>query len=84
MLDKLKKKLAQTSQNVVDVIKLPEEQRNQRLEICKTCDQFHSTDFCKVCGCYMPVKTYLPGSSCPLKKWLAITAVNSDKTEKLD
>jgi|688.fasta_scaffold00229_39 hypothetical protein len=84
MLEKLKQKLAQTAQTVVDNIKLPEEQRNQRLEICKTCDQFHSTDFCKLCGCYMPVKTYIPSVSCPQKKWLPIAVVNSDKTENLD
>lgn len=72
MLDKLKKKLAEASSSAAQFIKLPEEQRNQRLDTCKSCEYLHATDFCKLCHCYMPVKTYIPSASCPQKKWLPV------------
>lgn len=72
MLDKLRKKLAAATETVTDYIKLSEGQRNERFDICKSCDQFHPTEFCKLCGCYMPLKTYIPSVSCPQKKWLPI------------
>ena len=72
MLDALKKKLASQIEHAAEIIKLPEDERNKRFEICKSCDQLGKMDFCKMCGCYMPVKTYLPNQSCPLKKWVAI------------
>lgn len=41
-----------------------------RLEICLGCDQLNQlTKQCKVCLCYMPAKTMLAISECPLHKW---------------
>lgn len=71
MLEKLKQKLAQQTESVINFVKLPEEDRNARLEICRTCEHFSSMQFCKLCGCYMPAKTYMPGQSCPMRKWVA-------------
>lgn len=72
MFDALKKKMAETAGVIGGNYRLPEDQRNQRYDICKTCDQFNSMEFCKVCGCFMPVKTYMPGQSCPVGKWASI------------
>lgn len=79
MFDALKKKLSAAKTQVSDMseelmshIKVSEEVRTERLDVCKTCDQFHKSEFCKLCGCYMPAKSWLPHSSCPMKKWLPI------------
>jgi hypothetical protein len=41
-----------------------------RLELCNSCDQLNKiTNQCKMCLCYMPVKTMLAQSECPLNKW---------------
>jgi len=76
MFDALKKKISEAqnqvaslSADVMQHIKVSEEDRMARLEICKSCDQFHKTEFCKVCSCYMPAKTWLPYSKCPMSKW---------------
>ena len=42
-----------------------------RMEICEQCDRYNSKlKLCKECGCFMPAKTMLTGSPCPLEKWL--------------
>jgi len=47
----------------------------QRLEICKSCDQYGVSplkmykDNCQQCFCYMPIKVKIPESTCPLGKW---------------
>jgi hypothetical protein len=46
-----------------------QEVRNQRLNICKSCEKFNKISFCSVCNCFMPVKTWLLVSDCPIKKW---------------
>jgi hypothetical protein len=41
-----------------------------RLSICNNCDQLNSlTKQCKICFCYMPVKTTLALAECPIHKW---------------
>ena len=41
-----------------------------RLEICEECPSYSNhLKLCRECGCYMPAKTLLPNSTCPLKKW---------------
>jgi hypothetical protein len=47
-----------------------EEERNNRLDICKACPEFVKlTTSCKKCGCFMAAKTKLAEASCPLGKW---------------
>jgi hypothetical protein len=47
-----------------------EEERNNRLDICKACPEFVKlTTTCKQCGCFMAAKTKLAEASCPLGKW---------------
>jgi len=74
MLEKLKSKLAEKAREVSDetvgIVKVDELIRENRFDICKTCDQFHQkSQLCKTCGCYIPAKTWLKSTSCPLKKW---------------
>ena len=41
-----------------------------RYPICKDCERFDSMlKLCKECGCFMPMKTLIPISSCPVQKW---------------
>lgn len=68
-VDKLKEKLNSVSQKIDEAL-APEDIKEQRITICKECDQFIKiTSQCKMCGCYMPAKTSLANSSCPLRKW---------------
>jgi hypothetical protein len=80
MLDGLKKKISQAAKNAEKAneesniqwnkIKLPEEERNARYDICKSCEWFFTpTSTCKKCGCFMAIKTYMPYQSCPIGKW---------------
>ena len=44
----------------------------KRMDICKECERFANLKplgYCKECGCYMPFKTRLLGSECPIGKW---------------
>lgn len=47
---------------------------NERLEICKPCNQYDAAGFggagrCLNCGCMIPAKLRLATESCPLGKW---------------
>lgn len=42
----------------------------EKLAICKQCEKFNNTlKTCQLCHCFMPAKTRLPGTECPIKKW---------------
>lgn len=42
----------------------------QRLKVCESCDKYLRTPrICGVCRCFMPIKTKLKFSKCPLGKW---------------
>ena len=50
--------------------KVPEEIQHYRYSVCKSCDKLYKpTDTCKVCGCFMRVKTWMPNQSCPIGNW---------------
>ena len=43
--------------------------RNEKLKICKSCEKYNTvTTQCRECGCFMPIKTWLEGNTCPLGK----------------
>lgn len=43
--------------------------REKKLEICKACDRYiELTGQCKECGCFMSLKTWMKGNTCPLEK----------------
>lgn len=51
-------------------IKVPDEERQERLRICNECDAFNEKiGFCKECGCHIPSKTIFYFSECPRDKW---------------
>jgi len=71
MLQNLKLKLAEQAKkakNIIELVKVDEDVRNERFEICKSCESL-KFDFCKKCGCYMPAKTWLSDIKCPIEKW---------------
>lgn len=42
---------------------------NYRLSICYDCNKFTKIRQCKLCGCFMDLKTKLGSSKCPEGKW---------------
>lgn len=43
--------------------------RNKKLEICKLCEFYNKTTTqCSKCGCFMTVKTWISGNTCPIGK----------------
>lgn len=46
----------------------PESFADKRIKVCQTCE-YYKAFICIKCGCFMPVKTKLKGSSCPVGKW---------------
>lgn len=70
MLEKLQKRLAQQKESIIELVKVPEEIREERLKICMSCDSLvKALNMCSKCGCIVNAKTWLPSSSCPIKKW---------------
>jgi len=49
-----------------------DEKKNERLNICKTCDFFNPIiDQCKYCGCFLQIKTSWASEKCPIDKWVS-------------
>jgi hypothetical protein len=75
--DKFKDKLAQIKKttnsiatDIIETVKIDEETRNTRLDLCLSCEHlFEPTQNCKKCGCFIQAKTWLKNTSCPIKKW---------------
>ena len=58
-------------QNLYDYIahlpkedKVPEEEYEQRISICKSCDQLLS-GMCRICGCYVEMRAAMKVRHCP-------------------
>jgi len=50
--------------------KVSVEIQEYRYGICQGCEKLYKpTDTCKMCGCFMKFKTWMPNQECPLKKW---------------
>ena len=45
------------------------EVREVRVNICRGCENLTSLHFCKICNCFMPLKTYMKSQKCPIDKW---------------
>jgi hypothetical protein len=76
MLNKLKEKMEQLRDTAekaaasVIVAKVSAEVQEYRYNICQGCEKLYKpTNTCKMCGCFMAVKTWMPNQECPLKKW---------------
>ena len=49
------------------------ENANRRMEVCKECPKFVKISTqCKICLCFMPIKTKLNMTECPMGKWKEI------------
>lgn len=78
MLEKLKQSMERARDAVQEAAaktlsdKVSEEVYNYRYNICSNCDKLYKlTDTCKVCGCFMKVKCWMPKQECPIGKWAA-------------
>lgn len=76
MLNKLKERMEQlrdAAENAAASVithKVSIEIQEYRYGICQGCEKLYKpTDTCKMCGCFMKVKTWIPSQECPLKKW---------------
>lgn len=62
--------MIQTIQAKIEEMKAPDDVAQTRMQVCQTCPKFKQTmKICGACGCYLPAKTKLKGSTCPLNKW---------------
>lgn len=49
------------------------DEATRRYELCNACPHFRTmTKTCAQCGCFMPAKTKLLQSSCPIGVWVAL------------
>lgn len=54
--------------------------RKQRLDICNDCEHYFSlTGNCRLCGCFMKVKSSIAVMSCPDNKWEAVKELTKIK-----
>lgn len=69
--EKIGKRLEQSTEDALALIpKVSPKVREERLNICLSCDKLYTpTKSCKLCGCFMVLKTWLPGQNCPINKW---------------
>jgi hypothetical protein len=40
-----------------------------RMDICNACEAKNDLNICTACGCFLPAKTKLAKSECPMEKW---------------
>lgn len=78
MLDKIKQKMAQVRDAAENAAanalpeskKAPDHISEERWNICSSCEHLYKpTHTCKVCGCFMLVKTKMAFQKCPKGKW---------------
>jgi hypothetical protein len=51
--------------------------QKQRYDICLACPHLRlKSNTCKVCGCFMGVKTWMSNQKCPLAKWGKVNSEN--------
>lgn len=76
MAEKIAARIEQTAADALESInvKVKGHIQKERYDICLSCDKLYlPSKTCKVCGCFMNIKTWMPKQSCPLKKWEAVT-----------
>lgn len=87
MLNKLKERMEQArdaAENAVSSTllknKVEDSIQEFRYNICQNCEKLYKpTDTCKVCGCFMKIKTWMPKQACPLSKWPAVQAKSNSQ-----
>lgn len=85
MLEKLKNRFEKIRDQGQKIIsdglskKVSKKIQEERYSICQSCEKlYRPSDTCRVCGCFMKVKTWMPNQSCPLKKWSAVESEQSE------
>lgn len=82
MAAKVKQKTEEMAKSQLDFfkqLKVSPEIQKERMDTCLACEKLYKpTSTCKVCGCFMQVKTWLPEVKCPIDKWPAVK-VEEDK-----
>jgi hypothetical protein len=54
-----------------------EQQQQDRLAHCRSCEKLNSMNFCEMCWCLIPMKVKLYPANCPMGKWDSIEQVNT-------
>ena len=71
----------QAATDIIPFEKVSEEIQKERMDICNSCEYLYKrTNSCKMCGCFMGVKTWMATQECPKKKWRAISGPKAPKT----
>lgn len=73
------RKMTQNNYSIIDIVKdissnnlelAPDNVVSERNAVCDSCDiQHRPTHMCTACGCFLPFKTRLLKTSCPLELW---------------
>lgn len=43
---------------------------DRRLNICKECEHLSERFMkCKICGCFLKLKVFVPNATCPIERW---------------
>ena len=86
MIQKIKEKkdaIAQSQVSLLNKFKTSPEIQKERMDICLSCDKLYKpTGSCKVCGCFMQLKTWMPDQRCPLGKWVEAESMESIEDQK--
>jgi len=83
ILAKAKEAAEKAATDIIPFEKVPEEIQIKRMDICRSCEYLYTkTDTCKLCGCFMGVKTWMATQECPKKKWRAISGPQSALNNK--
>jgi len=55
----------------ITAITVDDEVHKKRVDVCMTCENYSNNigQYCKICRCYVPVKTKLKNTTCPINKW---------------
>jgi len=73
-LVKAKEAAEKAATDIIPFEKVSEEVQQQRMATCRSCEYLYTkTDTCKMCGCFMGVKTWMATQECPIKKWRAVS-----------
>lgn len=56
----------------------------ERYSICKSCEYLTAIKNCEKCRCFMPAKTTISITKCPIDKWGPEESVMKEKNYKLE
>jgi len=75
-INKLKQRALEVSKKAEETAKQffsEDSIKEYRMSICKQCEHYiELTSGCAKCGCFLPAKTKIAGTSCPIGKWAKV------------